>query len=278
MKQLTFIFYSSLLLLIPFISCSQEKLDLFILAGQSNAQGWMGNANYYPQEGIGLDDSILLNWTFIDNESSNEKWLKMQPQKGRFPKGHFGPEVSFSRELSKAGFKPAIFKYTKGATGLARDWKAPGDGGIYDHMINDLKHSIHTLKKQGFEVNVCCFIWIQGETDAGDEQNAKYYYYNLKQLINHLRNSVLHKPNLKIILGVDEQHPFVKERPVVIEAQQKLAEEYPNISYTSMKNLPKADETHLTPEGLVKHGKRLFETYIKKISEPSRVNFYIENK
>lgn len=250
-----------LLFFLPFISTGQKTLDLFILAGQSNAQGWMGDAAYYPEEGKELDDSLLFNWTFVDNESSGGEWVTMQAQKGRFSKGHFGPEVSFARELKKAGYKPAIFKYTKGATGLARDWKAPGKGGIYDGMVNDLKAAINELGKQGFEVKVRGFIWIQGETDAGDEQTANNYYHNLKQLINDLRNNVLHKPDLKIILGVDEQHQFVKERPVVVAAQQKLANEDSNITYTSMLGLPKADGTHLTPAGLVEHGKRIFKAY-----------------
>lgn len=269
MKQLTFIFYNTLLLflLIPSISFSQKKLDLFILAGQSNAQGWMGDANYYPKEEIELDDSILLNWTFVDNESSNEKWLKMQPQTGRFPKGHFGPEVSFARELKKAGFNPAIFKYSLGATGLARDWKAPGEGGIYDRMTNDLKSSIKTLEKKDFEVIVRGFIWIQGETDAGDEQAAEDYYHNLNQLLKDLRNNVLQKSDLKIVLGVDEQHPFVKERSVVVKAQLRLAEEDENIIFTSMVGLPKADATHLTPTGLVEHGKLIFKAYLKCVNK-----------
>ncbi len=250
-----------LLFFIPFISKGQKTLDLFILAGQSNAQGWMGDAAYYPEEGKELDDSILFNWTFVDNENSGGEWISMQPQKGRFPNGHFGPEVSFARELKKAGYKPAIFKYTKGATGLARDWKAPGEGGIYDSMVTDLKTAMHELGKQGFEVELRGFIWIQGESDAGDEEAAKNYYDNLKQLINDLRNNVLHKHELKIILGVDEQHPFVKERPVVVEAQRRLAEEDSTIAFTSMLGLPKADGTHLTPAGLVEHGKRIFEAF-----------------
>ena len=211
----------------------------------------MGDANYYPIEEIELDDSILLNWTFFDNESSNEKWLKMQPQTGRFPKGHFGPEVSFARELKKAGFNPAIFKYSLGATGLARDWKAPGEGGVYDRMTNDLKSSIKTLEKKDFEVIVRGFIWIQGETDAGEQQAAEDYYHNLDQLLKDIRNNVIHKSDLKIVLGVDEQHPFVKERSVVVKAQLRLAEEDENIIFVSMVGLSKADATHLTPAGLV---------------------------
>jgi|GEM_PF-743032 len=272
MKLLFYHFYIflSLLFFLPFNTNSQETLDLFILAGQSNAQGWMGDAAYYPEEEKELDDSILFNWTFVDNESSGGEWVTMQPQKGRFPKGHFGPEVSFAREFKKAGFNPAIFKYTKGATGLARDWKAPGKGGIYDKMVTDLVSSINKLEKQGFKFTLQAFIWIQGETDASDEQAAKDYYQNLKQLINDLRNNVLHEPELKIILGVDEQHQFVKEHPVVIDAQQRLAKEDSNIIFTSMLGLPKADATHLTPEGLVKHGNRLFEAYTKLVDDLGR--------
>lgn len=136
------------LLLLPSHAHAQKVLDLFIWSGQSNAQGWMGDAASYPEEGAELDESILLNWTFVDNESSGGEWVPMQAQEGRFPKGHFGPELSFSRELKKAGYNPAIFKYTKGATGLARDWKAPGEGGIYDRMTKDLKLAIEKLEKR----------------------------------------------------------------------------------------------------------------------------------
>ncbi len=127
-----------------------ENIDFFIWAGQSNAQGWMGNAAEYPKDEKDLDNSILLNWTFYGKESSNGEWITMQPQTGRFPLGHFGPEVSFARELKKSVYNPAIFKYCLGATGLARDWKGPGEGGIYDHMVNDLKPA--KLKEDGTDL------------------------------------------------------------------------------------------------------------------------------
>lgn len=261
MKLKRFILTLLLILISTSHSYAQEKLDLFIWAGQSNAQGWMGDAAQYPEDSLRLDESIHLNWTFVDNHSSEGRWVPMQPQSGRFQKGHFGPEVSFARELKKQGFKPAIFKYTKGATGLARDWKGPGEGGIYDQMVDDLQNGIEQLEEQGYEVNVRGLIWIQGESDAGNEKASANYYQNLKRLIEHLRTEVLHEPDLKILLGVDEQHPFVKNRPEVLEAQKKVAEEDANIIFTSMRGLPKADSTHLTPEGLIKHGTRLFKAY-----------------
>lgn len=256
-----------LLVLLPIDAPAQQALDLFIWAGQSNAQGWMGDAANYPEEGKKLDESIFLNWTFVDNQSSGGNWVTMQPQQGRFPQGHFGPEVSFGRELKKLGYNPAIFKYTKGATGLARDWKSPGEGGIYDRMTLSLDSAIRQLEETGFEVTVRGFIWIQGESDAGEEGTAQAYSSNLKQLIGHLRQNVVHAPDLKIILGVDEQHPFVKERPVVVEAQKRLAADDATITFTSMLGLPKADATHLTPEGLVGHGKRIVDAYLSLVSE-----------
>lgn len=250
-------------LIFPFLLYAQDKIDLFILAGQSNAQGWTGDALEYPQDGQEFDKSILLNWTFYGNESSKGEWITMQPQKGRYPSGHFGPEVSFGRELKKSGYNPAIFKYCLGSSGLARDWKKPNSGGIYDNMIKDLTVAIYKLKRKGYRINVRGFVWIQGESDAGIEKDALEYQANLKRMIYHLRTQVLQEPHLKIVLGVDEQHAYVKQRPVVVEGQKKIACDDKNIIYTTMYGLPKADETHLTPSGLVEHGKRIFMAFEK---------------
>ncbi|WP_162342729.1 sialate O-acetylesterase [Cyclobacterium salsum] len=248
-------------LMLPSWLAAQETVDLFIWAGQSNAQGYMGDAREYPNDEEALDNAILLNYTVSGKESSNGDWIPMQAQKGRFPAGHFGPEVSFGRELKKAGYHPAIFKYTQGGTGLKRDWKSPGEGGIYDAMVTDLKKAVENLKQRGHKVNIRGFIWIQGETDVGEDEAAKNYEKNLSQLIAHLRSEVVKNEALKVILGVDEQHYFVVERPIVLEAQQKIAQRDTNSIYTTMHGLPKADVTHLTPSGLVTHGHRIFKAY-----------------
>ena len=92
-------------------SLSQDTIDMFIWAGQSNAQGWQGDADFYPSDPDSLDSQIRLNYTFIGSTSSNG-WVQMQPQEWRFASGHFGPEVTFGRMLKEAGYNPAIFKYT----------------------------------------------------------------------------------------------------------------------------------------------------------------------
>ena len=77
---------------------SQDAIDLFIWAGQSNAQGWQGDAAHYPTDPDDLDSQVRLNYIFIER-SRSDGWIEMQPQEGRFESGHFGPEVTFSRKL-----------------------------------------------------------------------------------------------------------------------------------------------------------------------------------
>lgn len=74
-----------------------------------------------------------------------------------------------------------------------------------------------------------------------------------------------------MILGVDEQHYFVVERPIVLEALQKIPQKDIHIIYTTMRGLPKVDVTHLTPSGLVAHAHRIFKAY-KIIADTTHFN------
>lgn len=238
-------------------------IDLFVMAGQSNMQGWQGNAEGYPFDPNGIDGKVRFYWVTPGFSSSSGEWTHLQSQGGLFAKGHFGPEVTFGRCLVEAGFTPAIFKFSLGSTSLAEDWKALGQNGMYDHMIQELIKARALLQAQGHSVKVRGLVWIQGESDAGTRASAEGYGKRLKALIKHFRGSVATDPRTPIILGVDEQHPWVMQHPQVVTQQQAIADGDANIVFTSMRGLQKADVTHLTPEGLKDHGRRLFSAFIK---------------
>ena len=246
-------------------SFSQEVIDLFIWGGQSNAQGWQGDAAFYPADPNNYDSQIRLNYTFIGNSSSNG-WITMQAQVGRFASGHFGSEVTFSRKLKEAGYNPAIFKYSLGGSSLWGNWLGPEDGGFYDDLVTNLNAAITDLENQGHTVNVRGVIWIQGESDADNATHANAFQSRLSIIINDMRNNVVNNISLPIILGVDEQHSFVVSQPAVLNAHQEIAENDSNIKFTSMYGLPKADATHLTPAGLITHGEQIFETFTLLLS------------
>ena len=263
MRALTNKFVVVMLLVLAFLPpiLRAEDIDLFVLAGQSNMQGWQGNAEHYPVDPNGIDKRIRFYWATPQYSSSDGKWTFMQPQGGIFSKGHFGPEVTFGRLLVNDGYNTAVLKYSLGSTGLAYTWKAPGQNGMYDQMLAELKKAVTLLQKQGHKVTLKALVWIQGESDAESKELADEYGSRLKLLIDHFRTKVAIDNRLPIILGVDEQHSWIKAFPKVLEAQQQIARDEPAVIFTSMVGLEKADETHLTPKGLEEHGARLFAAY-----------------
>jgi len=248
-----------------------EALDLFIVAGQSNAQGWKGNAEKYPADPDGIDATIPLFYVSPGIGSSKGKWTTLQAQQGRFPKGHFGLEVTLARALKQDGLKPAVFKYSLGSTSIANNWRQPGNGGLWDRMVADLTKAVALQKASGKTVRFRGFIWIQGESDAKTSALSTAYQERLAALLKHLRSdAVTGTPDLPIILGVDEQHPWVQKHPQVVEGQKKLAAADKRITHTSMKGLEKADSTHLTPAGLEKHGLRIFKAWESTAGAPAK--------
>lgn len=242
------------------------EVELFVMAGQSNMQGWQGDAGHYPADPQGLDRKVKFYWVTPGFSQSGGTWTHLQPQGGRFPKGHFGPEVTFARLLAETGRPVAIFKYSLGSTSLADNWRAPGAGGMYDQMAAELRKAVRLLEEQGDRVSFKGFIWIQGESDATPTLAAGYHD-RLKALVDDLRTNVTGAPALPVLLGMDEQHPWVKEHPEVVQAQQALAARDRRIAATSMIGLEKADVTHLTPCGLEDHGRRLYDAYMKLTSK-----------
>lgn len=238
-----------------------KQIDLFIMAGQSNMQGWRSDAANYPADPHNIDQQIPFYFEAINYSSTEEHWQTLRPQAGHFKSGHFGPEVSFARALLNTKMSPAIFKYSSGGTSIKTDWKAPGKNGLYDKMVNNLNLAILELELQGHTVTPRALVWIQGETDANDSQLSTEYYWHLKKLLHHLRTNVLHTPKLPVILSVDEQHPRVQLNPQVVDAQMKLANEDQTVKFMSMKGLEKSDVTHLTAKGTIKQGLRLYSTY-----------------
>lgn len=239
-----------------------ENIDLFILAGQSNMQGWRSDAAQYPTDTQQLDKRIPFYFEAINYGSSGQAWQTLTPQIGHFSSGHFGPEVTFARSLLlKSHLRPAIFKYSIGGSSLKTMWKAPGAKGLYDDMVTSLHIAINELEAQGHTVTPRAFVWIQGESDADNKQLATEYYWHLRKMLHHFRSNVIHDPQLPVILSVDEQHPRVQQNPQVVDAQIRLAFEDPSIAFVSMFGLEKFDVTHLTAKGTIQQGKQIYNAY-----------------
>ncbi len=260
----------TLLCCLTAIQSPAEDIELFMIAGQSNAQGLKGDAAKYPVDPTGGDDTIRFFWVTPGFSNSGNKWTTMRAQGGAFKQGHFGLEVTFARALKSAGHNVAVFKFTRSNTTLAKSWRRPGKGGMYDDMVKAYRIARGRLEAEGHTVLVRAFVWVQGESDAANPAIAKTYESNLKALIGDVRTNVAGDPKLPVILGIDEQFRGNKKNPEVLAAHKRFADADPRAIFTSMMGLKKADHTHLTPAGLIEHGKRIFEGYRKLADGASR--------
>lgn len=238
------------------------EIELFVLAGQSNMLGYGGNAKYYPTAQSRNDEQIKFYWVAPGISSSKGKWTSLQAQGGIYPPGHFGIEVTFARGLVQNGIHPFIFKYSLGSTSIAKHWLGPGEHGMYDEMVAELRKAIALQQSAGNRVTIKSLIWIQGESDAETKEMADNYRSRLKQLINDFRRNVANNQKLPVVLGVDEQHPWVRNNPLVVQTQKQIAAADTCEIFTSMIGLPKIDTSHLTPQGLEQHGKLILEAYL----------------
>jgi hypothetical protein len=130
-------------------------------------------------------------------------------------------------------------------------------------MCISLSKALANLKKKypNTQIEFGSFVWIQGESDAAEDASANAYEASLWEMLMHFRAAVLKQPTLPILLGVDEQHPWVVERPQIVEAQKNICDRDLRVIFSSMKGIEKFDTSHLTPAGLEVHGHRLFEAY-----------------
>lgn len=253
---------------VPFVRrvpMSGTDISMIVLAGQSNAQGWMGDGRDFRKEPG--DEAIPFRWVILGHnsmltgESQHSKgWETLGTQEGICgygnPAPHFGPEIQMARTLARGGNRIAVVKATIGASSLYGDWRLPGQGGLTDAMLAEVEDALRDLREGGGNARLRGFVWIQGESDADTDEHARGYQGLLTELIAKLRRQ-WQEPGLPVVLGLDEQHPGPTARPLVVAAQKAIAAADPRVAWTSMKGLEKADESHLTSAGLLKHGERL---------------------
>lgn len=213
------------LILANLLSFSQEKVRVYIMAGQSNMEGFGYNKD--------LPDSLKkLKGVFIfhgntanDGEDGGKgQWAELKPGHGtgfsfkdskNSLSDRFGPELSFAAKMQKRypGEKIAIIKYAKGGSSIdtlgaphAGTWdhRFSGKTNQYDHFLTTLNNAFANTDLDGngkTEVLIPSgILWMQGESDAHTEAVASRYYDHLNTLMNLFR-AALRADDLPVVIG-----------------------------------------------------------------------------
>jgi hypothetical protein len=208
---------------------TQNKIKVFILAGQSNAQG---HGDLGPITTAGTLEHFYANkqsneYDFIKDSGSN--WATRSDVWVRYDDGsnglkaddlkvgyggwsqQIGPEYGMGHALGKHfDDQVLIIKTAWGGKSLAVDFRPPSAGGTtgpyYTQMINDIKASINNIATEfpgysGETIEIAGFVWFQGWNDGGSDAYLDEYQSNLINLIKDVPTD-LNIPNLPILVGL----------------------------------------------------------------------------
>lgn len=221
MKKLNLFF----LLILP-LFCLSQKIRVFVLAGQSNMNGF-GFTKDLPSELKTFNEVYIFQGKAVADEEMGGgagKWESLKPGHGhQFTtdgsvnklSDRFGPELSFAKRMKELFPKDkiAIIKYAKEGTSidsLARGYFGCWDssyfgktgGNQFSHYLTTVKNALETINFQkNEEIEMSGIIWMQGEGDASyTEEIAQNYYGHLITLFKGFRAS-LRDADVPVVVG-----------------------------------------------------------------------------
>ncbi|XWS21245.1 hypothetical protein CRYUN_Cryun30bG0038900 [Craigia yunnanensis] len=248
----------------------QQKLNIIILAGQSNMAVRGGVAND-TSTGIPTWDGVVPPQCqpnpSIFRLSADLAWVRArEPIHVDIDAGKtngIGPGMSFANAvLTKdpnfglVGLVPCAI----GGTNIS-EWQK-GEF-LYEQLV---KRAQRALQSGGV---YRAMLWYQGESDTINQEDAELYKGRLKRFFNDLRSD-LHAPMLPIfqVALASGKGPYIEE---VREGQLKIG--LPNVKCVDAKGLPlEPDGLHLTTPAQVKLGDMLADAFLRFIPNPLRSN------
>ncbi|MBT2746341.1 MULTISPECIES: sialate O-acetylesterase [unclassified Lysobacter] len=153
-------------------------IDVFIVSGQSNSQGWGANSarlsaanRHYadapdPRALLGYRQHLL-----GDALASIGSMAQLDTQGSGFHGNYdgFGPELALGSDYAVGSDKPvAIIKYAVGMAGLAQNFVKTGASAtpLYPTLIQHIHAMLAELRGQGYAPTLRAMFWLQGESDA----------------------------------------------------------------------------------------------------------------
>ncbi len=227
---------------------TQKKVRVFVLAGQSNMEGY-GEVND-PQNLPGTLIDVIQkdtagvwskigqkdNWTILDNAylyfERNGGTIKSNVTVGQ---GAFadliGPELLFAHQLDEYYDDPVlIIKTAWGGKSLAVDFRPPSAGGttgeFYTEMIQQVKDVTQNLGTEfpdigATDYEISGFVWFQGWNDGASDAYLNEYESNLYHLVNDVRND-LDKPDLPVVIASSGQGGFEVINDLWVQSMQNI--------------------------------------------------------
>jgi hypothetical protein len=182
-----------------------EEIDVFFVAGQSNAAGVAKIANFNTDPGGVVPAGYSLsNANVMLYTSGSSAWGTLAPQNAT----NFGPEIAMGNRLAQLypDRQIAIIKHAVGATSLHTDWNPSSTtpGTQWTTFVNTAHDALQAVIDAGDTPMIRGMAWQQGERDANPagatQAQADAYGQNLRDLILSVR-SEFGAPDMEFVYG-----------------------------------------------------------------------------
>ena len=227
---------------------TQAKVRVFVLAGQSNMQGYgtIDDPENDPGSLIDVIENDINgawskigkpdNWTSLDNASlyfaRNGETIKSNVTVGQGAYADLiGPELMFAHQLDEYYTDPVlIIKTAWGGKSLAEDFRPPSAGGttgeFYNAMIQTVKYVTENIGTQfpnigTTDFEITGFVWFQGWNDGASDNFLDEYESNLYHLVNDVRND-LDIPDLPVVIASSGQGGFEPTNDLWVQSMQNI--------------------------------------------------------
>jgi hypothetical protein len=247
-------------MLVNATSFGKTDVPVFLLSGQSNMAGMQALVSDLTADQKKTVDSVMIHMDAEGDAAKRGKWLTLGPGFGSLS-SNLGPELFFGRTLADSmKTKIALIKdAVSGAPlGTAQNgYLSPssnnGNGGtLYNNMMTHIDAAMKSFDTAKYTPRWAGFVWLQGETDAMNQNQANAYETNLANLIKDIRAKTKVE-DLPIILPmIDVQSRWTdnaKIRAADVACKQKLK----NVDTMDTKGLP-TNGIHYKAQGHVTIG------------------------
>jgi hypothetical protein len=250
------------------------EIDLFVIMGQSNADGKGQLANLTITPTVNLADTEMY-FSSVDASNNNEwlpgTWDTMNVGTNTsLAPGRFGVEYGMAENFyalkstypDAFATHPAFLKHAKGSTDLANDWdSADAANFMYSSMEKAVADAKYNLGQKGYRVKLRGFVWFQGETDASDQTKANAYQSNLTAFIADIR-ARFNTPALPVVIC---KIAYASNPPAYLStvqaAQQAVADNDSNIEIIDTAALARRDSVHLNADSTFTLGQSIAATF-----------------
>ncbi len=215
---------------------AEEVLQVYILAGQSNMDGYAYLSGLPPEQRV-ADPRVPLYWSgwgaFRDLAPSSYGGSM-----------YVGPEVPLGSALADAGVPVVLVKHAVGGTDLASYWypgTTPNGDGVgpgFSVLAATMEAAATELDAGGRPWEWAGFMWMQGESDSLDAGAAAAYEDNLSWLLSSVR-ALADDPQLPAAIGLISRESIWTYADTVRAAQQAVADADPDVVTVETDDLPR---------------------------------------